>query len=95
MENESGEISREKSLTATIPKTNRLKERLKLLLREMDHRVKNLYSLAIGVLHLKGRSAETAKGVVETASARLTALARAHALTLSHSHADVVDGGRR
>ncbi len=30
--------------------------------------------------------------MVETASARLTALASAHALTLSHSNADVVDG---
>jgi two-component sensor histidine kinase len=51
----------------------------------MDHRVKNLFSLAIGVLSLSGRSAKTAHGVVETASARLTALARAHALTLSHN----------
>ena len=59
----------------------------------MDHRVKNTFSLAIRVLSLSGRSAQTAHGVVETASARLTALARAHELTLSHSHADVVDGG--
>ena len=36
--------------------------------------------------------AKTAHGVVETASARLTALARAHALTLSHGHGgDVVE----
>src|SRR5580692_11182828 len=60
----------------------------------MDHRVKNLFSLAISVLSLSGRSAKTANAVVETASARLTALARAHALTLSHSHADVVEGAR-
>jgi two-component sensor histidine kinase len=45
-------------------------------------------------LSLSGRSAKTAHGVVETASARLTALARAHALTLSHSHADLVDGAK-
>src|ERR1700729_883691 len=60
----------------------------------MDHRVKNLFSLAISVLSLSGRSAKTANAVVETASARLTALARAHALTLSHSHADVLDGAK-
>ena len=65
-----------------------------MLLREMDHRVKNTFSLAIRVLSLSGRSAQTAHGVVETASARLTALARAHELTLSHSHGDVVDAAK-
>jgi transcriptional regulator of acetoin/glycerol metabolism len=94
IKNESGEIIGASKIARDISESKRAQERLKLLLREMDHRVKNLFSLAIGVLHLSGRSAETAKGVVETASARLTALARAHALTLSHSHADVVDGAK-
>jgi two-component sensor histidine kinase len=53
----------------------------------MDHRVKNLFALAIGVLRLSSRSATTAEGVVEIAGARLMALARAHALILSHGHA--------
>jgi PAS domain S-box-containing protein len=90
--NESGEIIGASKIARDISESKRDQERLKLLLREMDHRVKNLFSLAISVLSLSGRSAKTARGVVETASARLTALARAHALTLSHSHADVVDG---
>jgi PAS domain S-box-containing protein len=92
--NESGEIIGASKIARDISESKRAQERLKLLLREMDHRVKNLFSLAIGVLRLSGRSAKTANGVVETASARLTALARAHALTLSHSHADVVDGAK-
>ena len=92
--NESGEIIGASKIARDISESKRAQERLKLLLREMDHRVKNLFSLAVGVLRLSGRSATTANGVVETASARLTALARAHALTLSHSHADVVDGAK-
>ena len=92
IKNESGEIIGASKIARNISESKRAQERLKLLLREMDHRVKNLFSLAIGVLRLSGRSAKTANGVVEIASARLTALARAHALTLSHSYADVVDG---
>jgi PAS domain S-box-containing protein len=69
IKNESGEIIGASKIARDISESKRAQERLKLLLREMDHRVKNLFSLAIGVLHLSGRSAETAKGVVETASA--------------------------
>jgi PAS domain S-box-containing protein len=94
IKNERGEIIGASKIARDISESKRAQERLKLLLREMDHRVKNLFSLAISVLSLSGRSAKTARGVIETASARLTALARAHALTLSHSHADVVDGAK-
>jgi two-component sensor histidine kinase len=94
IKNESGEIIGASKIARDISESKRAQERLKLLLREVDHRVKNLFSLAISVLSLSGRSAKTARGVVETASARLTALARAHALTLSHSRADVVDGAK-
>jgi PAS domain S-box-containing protein len=94
IKNENGDIIGASKIARDISESKRAQERLKLLLREMDHRVKNLFSLAISVLSLSGRSAKTANAVVETASARLTALARAHALTLSHSHADVVEGAR-
>ena len=80
IKNESGEIIGASKIARDISESKRAQERLKLLLREMDHRVKNLFSLAISVLSLSGRSAKTAHGVVETRSARLTALARA----LSH-----------
>ena len=94
IKNESGEIIGASKIARDISESKRAQERLKLLLREMDHRVKNLFSLAISVLSLSGRSAKTARDVVETGSARLTALARAHALTLSHSHADMGDGAK-
>ena len=94
IKNESGEIIGASKIARDISESKRAQERLKLLLREMDHRVKNLFSLAISVLSLSGRSAKTARDVVETGSARLTALARAHALTLSHSYADMGDGAK-
>ena len=55
----------------------------------MDHRVKNLFALAISVLNLSGRSAASVPEVIRSAGDRLSALARAHALTLSHGHKDV------
>jgi two-component sensor histidine kinase len=54
----------------------------------MDHRIKNLFALAVSVVSLSGRSASTVQDLINSARERLTALARAHALTLSHSARD-------
>ncbi len=86
--NEKGEIVGASKIARDITGSRRAKERQELLLREMDHRVKNLFALSISVLHLSGRSANSAREVTEVASARLDALARAHALTLSHGPSD-------
>jgi two-component sensor histidine kinase len=67
-----------------ISRKQRAQVRQGLLLREMDHRVKNLFALSISVLSLSGRSATSVPQLVESAGARLAALARAHDLTLSH-----------
>jgi two-component sensor histidine kinase len=55
----------------------------------MDHRVKNLFALAISVLRLSGRSAGSVPELIESTSHRLSALARAHALTLSSGLRDL------
>jgi two-component sensor histidine kinase len=52
-----------------------------LLLREMDHRVKNLFALVGSVINLSARTAATPKELAEALQARLGALARSHALT--------------
>jgi two-component sensor histidine kinase len=54
----------------------------------MDHRIKNLFALAVSVVSLSGRSASTVQDLINSARERLTALARAHALTLSHNARD-------
>jgi two-component sensor histidine kinase len=92
--NAQGEIVGASKIARNITGTRRAQERQELLLREMDHRVKNLFALAIGVLRMSGRSANSAKGVVDTASARLAALARAHALPLSYGPTVAPNAGR-
>jgi len=71
-------------------------ERQNLLLREMNHRVKNLFAVASGVVALSARSAESAKDLATTVQARLSALSRAHELILprhERDHAQTVDLG--
>ncbi len=57
-------------------------ERQRLLLREMAHRVKNMFALAGGVVSLSARSTQSAPELASTVNERLAALARAHSLTL-------------
>jgi PAS domain S-box-containing protein len=63
----------------------------RLLLREMDHRVKNLFALASGVVALSARTASTPEELSSAVRDRLAALARAHALTLPVTS----EGGKR
>jgi two-component sensor histidine kinase len=60
-------------------------ENQKLLISELNHRVKNLFSLAGGIVTLSARSAVTPKDLAHAVGERLGALARAHALTLPTS----------
>lgn len=50
------------------------------LTREMAHRVQNLFTIATALVSASERSAQTPKEMGEILSARLTALARAHAI---------------
>ena len=51
-----------------------------LLLKEMDHRVKNLFAIVAGMVTLSARSANTPKELAQTVQGRLGALASAHQL---------------
>jgi two-component sensor histidine kinase len=82
--NEQGEIVAASKIARDITENKRTQARQDLLLQEMDHRVKNLFALSISVLNLSGRSADSVPQLIESAESRLSALARAHALTLSH-----------
>ena len=55
-------------------------EQQDLLLREMDHRVKNLFAIVGGMVALSARSATTPKELATTVQGRLGALASAHQL---------------
>ena len=64
-------------------------EQQELLLKEMDHRVKNLFAIVGGMVTLSVRSAVTPKELAQTVQGRLGALASAHQLIRpGHSVAD-------
>ncbi|MGI8570442.1 MAG: PAS domain-containing protein [Methylocella sp.] len=80
------EIHEQKELHETL---RQREEAVRLLLREMNHRVKNLFALAGSVVTLSARTAGTPKELAEAVRERLAALARAHELTLP----DIAGGG--
>lgn len=53
-----------------------------ILLREINHRIKNLFSLAAGLISLSAKSATGVSELVSDLRSRMQALARAHDLTL-------------
>ena len=55
-------------------------EQQRLLFREMNHRIKNLFTLASSLITLSTRFAETPRELAEAMSGRLVALARAISL---------------
>jgi PAS domain S-box-containing protein len=57
IKNEKGEIVAASKIARDITESKRTLQRQELLIREMDHRIKNLFALAISVLSLSGRSA--------------------------------------
>ena len=65
-----------------ITERRKSQEQQSLLLRELNHRVKNLFAVANSIVVLSARSAKSAKELVASISGRLGALARAHDLVM-------------
>lgn len=65
-----------------VTKQKRTQTQQALLIREMNHRIKNLFSLVSGLVRLSARHAESPHEMAENACARLNALAQAQSLTL-------------
>jgi PAS domain S-box-containing protein len=80
--NPDGRIIGASKIARDITERRRAEEQQQLLLREMDHRIKNLFALASGLVALSARSATTPQELSSAVRDRLVALARAHALTL-------------
>jgi PAS domain S-box-containing protein len=91
VKNAFGTIIGASKIARDITERKRAEERQILLLREMDHRVKNLFTLSASVVTLSARSADTPQELANAVRERLGALARAHALTLPK----ILDDGRR
>jgi PAS domain S-box-containing protein len=79
---DSGRIIGASKIARDISERYKARERQALLLREMSHRVKNLFALASAVVTLSTRGARTPEELATAVRSRLGALARAHDLTL-------------
>lgn len=82
-----GKIIGASKIARDITERRRAQEQRDLLLREMNHRIRNLLTLARSVVLLSARSEPASKQFASLAAERLDALARAHALTLP-KHSD-------
>ena len=86
-----GRIIGASKIARDITERRLVEQRQRLLLREMNHRVKNLFALASSLITLSARSAETPAELAASVSARLEALARAHALTIPPISGETVE----
>lgn len=82
---DAGRVIGASKIARDISDRRRVAEQQQLLLREMDHRIKNLFTLASGLVALSARSAKDPREVVSAIQERLGALANAHTLTVSSS----------
>jgi PAS domain S-box-containing protein len=83
VKNAHGEVVGASKIARDITERRRAQEQQNLLLREMNHRIMNLFALSSSVVTLSARSAETPEELASVVCERLRALARAHALTLT------------
>lgn len=88
VKDQTGKIVGASKIARDITERRRAQEQQRLILREMDHRVKNLFTLSSSVVTLSARSASTPEELAAAVRERLGALARAHALTLAKPAAD-------
>jgi PAS domain S-box-containing protein len=78
-----GKIVGASKIARDITELRKARERQRLLLREMSHRVNNLFALSGSIVGLSARLAKSPRELADSTRERLAALARAHALTFS------------
>jgi PAS domain S-box-containing protein len=89
LKNSDGTIIGASKIARDITERKRAQEQEQLLVREMNHRIKNLFALASSIISLSARDAETPQALKTNATERLAALARVHSMTLArHGLAD-------
>ncbi|MBP0617784.1 chemotaxis protein CheB [Jiella mangrovi] len=68
-------------VTIDVTREMRFSEQRELMLREMNHRVKNLFAVIASIVSGAARSAPDVTALAETVRERIAALGRAHSLT--------------
>ncbi|UQR64884.1 PAS domain S-box protein [Bradyrhizobium sp. C-145] len=84
----SGKVVGASKIARDISDRRRAEEQKNLLLGEMNHRVKNLFALAGGLVNLSARDATSVPDLVSDLRGKFLALSRAHSLTLSGAETD-------
>ena len=77
-----GSIIGASKIARDISERKRAAEHRELLLREMHHRIKNLFAITGSIVSLSARTAQTPADLASGVRDRLSALSRAHQLTL-------------
>nr|WP_281369196.1 HWE histidine kinase domain-containing protein [Microvirga mediterraneensis] len=75
-------------VVSDITEHHALEETQKLLTRELNHRVKNLFAIANGMVSMTARTAKDTKDMANALRGRLSALSRAHELVQPVSAGD-------
>jgi signal transduction histidine kinase len=83
-----GEVVEWLGTASDVTERRRAQDQQKLLVRELSHRVKNLFAVAGGIVALTARSAKTPQDMASAVRNRLDALARAHELALPAQSAE-------
>jgi PAS domain S-box-containing protein len=89
--NAEGAIVGASKIARDITERRRAQEQQNLILREMSHRVKNLFAVTGGLVMMSARSARTPQDMAKAVRERLEALTRAHGLT----RIGLVDDGQK
>ncbi|MFB2567584.1 PAS domain S-box protein [Rhizobium sp. IMFF44] len=90
-----GKIIGASKIARDISERRRLEHRQKLLLREMNHRIKNLFSVASALISQTKRSAQSVDELADRLQERLAALTRAHDLILPDLISGEANGNRK
>jgi two-component sensor histidine kinase len=77
-----GSVIGASKIARDITERRKAQEQRDLLLREMNHRIKNLFTLGRSLVALSARTVDTSKELASIVGDRLDALARAQELTL-------------
>ncbi|MDP2354939.1 MAG: PAS domain-containing protein [Beijerinckiaceae bacterium] len=88
-----GEPLRLVSMSRDVTEQRQAEESRQLLLGELNHRVKNLFAIASGMVTMTSRSATSVPDMAQVLRGRLDALAKAHELIRSAIQTEAHDGG--
>lgn len=90
VKNEAGEVLGASKIARDLSASKQALARQDLIIREMNHRIKNLFALTTSLVALSARAASSAGELASDLIARLQSLSRSHALTLPDLYEDVV-----